>query len=94
MTRRKTTRFVVDRREGVFFVLQDERGKTRDVAAAKLPPACRREGAVIEVPMSAKGELEWKSAERNREEELRRLREAAKQLEKLRQTDPGGNLEL
>jgi hypothetical protein len=44
--------------------------------------------------VNPKGDPEWKSAKRNREEELRRLRDATKQLEKLRRTDPGGDIEL
>jgi hypothetical protein len=90
----KSMRFVVDRREGAHLVLESEQHACHDVQATKLPTQCRREGAVLDVPLDEKGNPIWKQASRNHAEELRRLQVAAAQLERLRRSDPGGDVEL
>ena len=89
----KSARFVVDRREGTMLVIEDEDGALRDVPSADLPPACRVEGAVIDVPASSSGP-EWGRAERNRDEERRRVMELTKRMDRLREKDPGGDAGL
>ncbi|MGH7678874.1 MAG: DUF3006 domain-containing protein [Gemmatimonadaceae bacterium] len=89
-----TARYTVDRREAEFLVLVDERGASLDVPANALPPGCGRAGSVLDVPVNGGGQPQWKRATRNKAEEERRLREARTQLEQLRGTDPGGDLEI
>lgn len=87
-------RFVVDRREGKTLVLQDEGGRSYDIALKDVPPDCRQEGAVLDVPTSSSGDPVWQKAVRNRVEEAVRLRESTSRLERLRRSDPGGDIEL
>ena len=86
--------FVVDRREGKMVVLVDDSGETTDAVAAALPRDCRAEGAVLRVPIAANGSPDWSSAKRDREEESRRLADAARRLKKLGHGDPGGDIQL
>ena len=89
-----TARYTVDRREAEFLVLVDEQGASLDVPANALPPGCRRAGSVLDVPVNGGGQPQWKRATRNNAEEERRLREARAELERLRGTDPGGDVRL
>jgi hypothetical protein len=65
-----------------------------DVAAALLPPDCRAEGAVLRIPVGANGSPDLSSARRDRDEERRRLADAARRIKKLGQSDPGGDVQL
>jgi len=95
MTNRgKTIRVVIDRREGNVLVALDDRDTGYEVPLTSLPAPCRREGAVLDVPLDTKGEPRWKDAVRNAEAEAKRLREAHERLERLRRTDPGGDVQL
>ena len=94
MTAPNTVRYTVDRRESRFLVLIDEHGASVDVPADAIPPDCRRAGTVLDTPLGASGQPQWKRASRNRQEEERRMREATAQLERLRGTDPGGDVKL
>ncbi len=87
-------RLVVDRREGKFLVLIGDDDRTMDVPATQLPKDCRAEGVVLDVPLDDRGEPIWKAAARNSAEEVARLREVEERLERLRRTDPGGDVEL
>lgn len=89
-----SSRFVVDRREADYFVVVDENGASFDVRSSNLPPQCRHEGAVLDVPQNSNGDPTWQQAKRNRSEEERRLRDAKARLDRLRRTDPGGDVEL
>ncbi|MGH7676984.1 MAG: DUF3006 family protein [Gemmatimonadaceae bacterium] len=89
-----TARYTVDRREAEFLVLVDEQGAWLDVPARALPSDCRRAGTVLDVPVNGGGQPHWKRATRNKAEEERRLREARAQLERLRGTDPGGDVKI
>jgi hypothetical protein len=82
--KRPSLRFTVDRRENEFLILLDEQGKLIDVPASALPPDCRRSGTVVDAPLSADGHPQWSKASRNREEEMKRLRESSEQLARLR----------
>jgi len=89
----QTARFVVDRREGKFLVIEDSAGAVQDVPVRELPSDCRAEGAVIDVPMSA-GAPHWESAKRNRAEERRRVAELKGRMDQLKRGDPGGDVKL
>ena len=87
--------FVVDRLEGkVAVIIADDDGRHFDVPRSAIPKDARREGAVLRVKMSKAGEPDWNSAEVDRAEETRRLEDARKQLEKLKGSDPGGDISL
>lgn len=86
-------RFVVDRREGKFLVVEDENGAMQDVPERELPSDCRAEGAIVDVPMSS-GTPHWEQAHRNRAEERRRLKELGARMDKLRKPPPEGDIEL
>ena len=89
MSHKANTRYVVDRREGKYLVLERDDGTIVDVEATKVPIACRGEGTVFDVPFG-----EWAKAVRNRDEELRRNREGGKVLDQLKKKDPGGDMKL
>lgn len=86
-------RYVVDRREGKFLVIEDDAGVMQDVPLRELPSDCRAEGAVIDVPMSGDAP-HWEKALRNRAEERRRLKELGGRMDKLRQRETDGDIEL
>jgi len=64
-----------------------------EVAAASLRAACRREGAVIDVPLDASGAL-WRKAAINRAEEERLRKDVVERLKRLEDADPGGDVEI
>ena len=91
----RTVTFAVDRREGGIVVLvADEGGEAVEVGVRELPPECRKEGAVLRVPVAVDGSPEWARAVRDREEERRRLAELSERVERLRRGDPGGDVTL
>lgn len=87
-------RVVVDRREGSTLVFIDDSDNSYEAPASKLPKDCRREGAVMDVPLDAQGQPLWGKATRNSAEEEARLRDVKQRLDRLRETDPGGDVEL
>lgn len=86
--------FVVDRRETTILVLVDESGRTTEVAAAKLPAACRVEGAVLRIPLDGSSHPVWQKAARDVTEEKRRRDINAARLERLQRKDSGGRVSL
>ena len=74
-------------------VVVGDDGTTYDVPLRELPPGCRSEGAVLDVPLHA-GVPRWKGAKRNMTEEKGRLRDAAERILRLRKKDPGGDVTL
>ena len=88
--------FVIDRieRSGstARIILLDDAGTSVEIAGTLLviPVA---EGAVLRVPVLG-GVPVWGRARRDHLEEARRLRWAKAELERLRQKDPGGDLDL
>ena len=74
-------------------VIEDADGVYRDVPAEDIPRACRVEGAVLDVPVTAAGP-QWGSATRNREEEQRRVTDLTHRMNGLRARDAGGDVEL
>ncbi|HMG19648.1 MAG TPA: hypothetical protein VK573_13055 [Gemmatimonadales bacterium] len=53
-----------------------------------------REGSVLRVPLGANGKPDWSSAEIDRDEEERRLKEANDMLDEMKRSDPGGDITL
>ena len=94
MPQQKYLRVVVDRIDNKLAVLLDDTNRAYNVSAAILRRGCRAEGAVLDAPIDDDGKPRWGDARRNWDEERRRLKAAEKQLDKLRATDPGGDVEL
>ena len=94
MPQQKYLRVVVDRIDNKLAVLLDDTNRGYNVSAAILRRGCRAEGAVLDAPIDDDGKPRWGEARRNWDEERRRLKAAEKQLDKLRATDPGGDVEL
>ena len=90
----RTKLFVVDRREEGLLVVVDDENVSMDVEAGRLPKSCRAEGAVLRVPLDDDGVPMWEDARRNRAEERRRIAELSKRVERLRRSDPGGDIVL
>lgn len=94
MTDVQPLRVVVDRIEGRQAVLVEDGGRTYEILAEELPPGCRAEGTVLDVPLDSKRVPLWLRAHRNHPEEERLRREAADALKELRKRDPGGDVQL
>lgn len=86
--------FVVDRREGAIVVLVGDDDASIEVKADLLPTPCRAEGAVLRVPIDGHGQPDWSDATRDRAEEARRIGELEKRAERMRRSDPGGDVAL
>lgn len=88
--------YVVDRIEGdgedAIVVLLTDDGKELEVPRAEFAEEARvEEGAVYRMnPRS----LDWRTARRERAEERRRRDRAGEAMRKLRERDPGGDLDL
>jgi hypothetical protein len=85
--------FSVDRLERAVAVLVGDDGVGRDVLKKTLPVKVR-EGVVLRVRLDAEGHPDWSSAAIDDAERERRLQEARDRLERLRGTDPGGDVVL
>ncbi|HKW41997.1 MAG TPA: DUF3006 family protein [Gemmatimonadales bacterium] len=85
--------YTVDRREGEIAVLVADDGAARDIPGRALPVALAA-GMVLRVRLTASGEPEWSTATIDDPERARRLRQARERLERLRRTDPGGDVVL
>ena len=86
---KSTRRYVVDRREGTFLVVERDDGTILDVEIDRLPTDCQKEGVVFDVIND-----DWGTATRNRDEERRRNKDIKAALEKLKKSDPGGDVQL
>ncbi len=85
--------YSVDRLERAVAVLVGDDGVGLDVLKRTLPVTVR-EGVVLRVRLDADGTPDWSSATIDDAERERRLREARDRLERLRATDPGGDVVL
>ena len=85
--------YTVDRVEGEFVVLVDDGGAALDVARKRLAVRVR-EGIVLRVRLDAQGAPDWASVAIDDVERERRVNEARERLERLRRTDPGGDVVL
>ena len=89
----RTAFYTVDRIEGAIAVLVGDDGDGMDVPARAF--ALRlHEGVVLRVRMSPAGAPDWPSAEVDLAERERRVNEARATLERLRRSDPGGDVVL
>jgi hypothetical protein len=88
-----TAFYAVDRIEGTVAVLVADDGTTAEVPRSALPTRLR-EGSVLRVRLGANGRPDWSSAEIDKDEEERRLKEANKMLDEMKRSDPGGDITL
>ena len=85
--------YSVDRLERAVAVLVGDDGVGLDVLKKALPVTVR-EGVVLRVRLDAGGKPDWSSATVDDAERERRLREARHRIERLRRSDPGGDVAL
>ena len=85
--------YSVDRLERAVAVLVGDDGVGLDVLKKTLPVTLR-EGIVLRVRLDAEGRPDWSSATIDDAERERRLQEVRDRLERLRGTDPGGDVVL
>jgi hypothetical protein len=85
--------YSVDRLERAVAVLVGDDGVGLDVLKKALPVTVR-EGVVLRVRLDAGGKPEWSSATVDDAERERRLQEARHRIERLRRSDPGGDVAL
>ena len=85
--------YSVDRLERAVAVLVGDDGVALDVLTKRLPVKVR-EGLVLRVRLEADGKPDWSSATVDDVERERRLQEARERVERLRSTDPGGDVVL
>jgi hypothetical protein len=90
----RTLTLVVDRLEGRIAVLIADDDSEIEVARRQLPKDGRREGAVLVVELDEESQPVWSSARVDREDEQRRLDDAQRRLDRLKATDPGGDVSL
>jgi len=86
------THYVVDRIEGKTAVVVGDDGRSIDVPAADVPRGAK-EGTVLRVEVT-KGPIDWSRAQIDNAERDRRLKAAREKLDRLRASDPGGDVEL
>lgn len=91
---RGSVTFTVDRLEARVAVLIDDDGRELEVARRRLPKDARREGAVVRVELDDDREPVWTTAAVDHEEERRRLGDARERLDRLKRSDPGGDVAL
>jgi hypothetical protein len=84
--------YVVDRMEGSVAVVVTDDGRSFDVPQRLLPKGSR-EGSVLRVTLRH-GTPDWPHAIVDEEEQARRLRDARKTLDRMKKSDPGGDIEL
>ncbi len=85
--------YVVDRIEGRIVVLVPDEGDVDvEMPRTQLSVAVQ-EGTVLRVPLKD-GVPDWKNAESDPSERARRLEEMRRRMARLREKDPGGDLEL
>lgn len=85
---------VVDRLEGRTAVLIDDDDREFTIPRRQLPDNGRREGAVLRVELDQEAGPIWSTARVDRDEERRRLDDAQRRLDRLKATDPGGDISL
>ena len=84
--------FVVDRIEGGTAIVVGDDGRTFDVPRDRLPKGSH-EGSVLRV--SSAGQVpDWRDATIDEAERGRREKEARRTLDRLKQGDPGGDVQL
>jgi hypothetical protein len=91
--RERSAFYTVDRIEATVAVLVGDDGAAIDVPERALPVKVR-EGVVLRVRLAADGTPAWSSAALDSAERERRLQQARETLNRLRRTDPGGDVVL
>lgn len=86
------TFYVVDRIERSVAVVVSDDGRSFDVPRGNLPKGAR-EGSVLRVEAKGDG-IDWSRAEIDEAERARRLKAARERLDRLGETDGGGDIEL
>jgi hypothetical protein len=84
--------YVVDRFEGKTAVIVGDDGDSFDVPRANLPKGCR-EGTVLRIETTGPAP-NWAQAVVDDKEKMRRLDQAKRTLKQMRDSDPGGDVEL
>ncbi|HVH68295.1 MAG TPA: DUF3006 family protein [Gemmatimonadales bacterium] len=85
--------FTVDRLDGDIAVLVADDGAALDVPGHVLPMRVAA-GVVLRANLAANGDPDWSSATIDDAERGRRMRQARERLERLRRSDPGGDVVL
>ena len=85
--------YAVDRIEGKIAVVVADDGRTFEVPRHDLPKGCR-EGTVLRIDVVTRGTPVWADAVIDEAERVRRLEHARDTLQRLSDTDPGGDVEL
>ena len=85
--------YAVDRLEGQMAVLVGDDETTVDLPRRNLP-ARVREGTVLRVELGADGRPDWGSAKIDDQERERRLKAAQERLDRMAESDPGGDITI
>jgi len=85
--------YAVDRLEGQMVVLVGDDETTVDVPRSNLPTRAR-EGTVLRVELGADGRPDWSSARIDDKERERRLKAAQERLNRMSESDPGGDITI
>ena len=85
--------YAVDRLEEQMVVLVGDDETTVDVPRSNLP-ARAREGTVLRVELGADGRPDWSSARIDDKERERRLKAAQERLNRMSESDPGGDITI
>lgn len=85
--------FVVDRIEGSTAVIVADDGREFDVPRRALPEGVD-EGTVLRLNLDNPVTGDWSAAAVDEAEQARRGRQARKTLDRLKRSDPGGDIEL
>lgn len=92
ITRMSTDRFfAIDRIDGLRITLVGDDGRRFTVSPTTLSGGVR-EGLVLRVPLLANAEPDWSRARVDQQETDRRLADARRRLNKLKERDPGGDV--
>lgn len=85
--------YAVDQVRGRTATLIDDEEHQILVPTSRLPRDLK-EGNMLRVPVDAAGTPDWGRAQIDRAEAARRLKEARKVLDDLKERDPGGDVDL
>ena len=85
--------YAVDRLEGQMAVLVGDDETTVNLPRRDLP-ARVREGTVLRVELGADGSPDWASAKIDDQERERRLKAAQERLNRMSESDPGGDITI
>jgi hypothetical protein len=84
--------FVVDRIEGTTAIVVSDDGRTFDLPRDQLPHGSH-EGTVLRATSTGRT-LDWASATIDEGERQRRQKDARRTIDRLKKSDPGGDIQL